>query len=134
MLINHKTGGCRVVAIRPGDDFVEFCPTHPDRRLVYLVTPYQRAVTGSWTCGGSYIRARYTTNYCSTECRNADKREYGREYARTHRPSRAGEAPPAQDCACYGQSFKPDRRDTRFCSPGCRVKAHRAGKGKDAVN
>lgn len=47
-----------------------------------------------------------------------------------------GSEPPlaARPCAGCGASFVPSRRDRRHCSPGCRVRAHRARPQHDAVD
>jgi hypothetical protein len=107
-----------------------FAPVAPDR----LFCP---SCARNWCqrCGGKLYRIDWYDERtypsgnqrhcppCSRERARDMSRERGRRYRTRHRRRL-----PTASCACCGGPFRPERTTGRYCSPRCRVAAHRARK------
>jgi endogenous inhibitor of DNA gyrase (YacG/DUF329 family) len=87
-------------------------------------------------CGAPIVirtPSRFVRRFCSRRCwqryywqaHKAEKTEYQRRYRARRQQQQAAEPPPGAAAACEvcGKPFTRVRRDRRFCSPRCQVKA-----------
>lgn len=83
-------------------------------------------------CEARYVpfgRLGHPVMFCSMKCRKADHNARRQVLRAEYRPSRAKRQQPIVCGQCF-ERFTPKRSDAKFCSGGCRVKAHLAKGAK----
>jgi hypothetical protein len=88
--------------------------------VVYIAAEDNTATITRWLLIDGQQRFRFCSPQCHTDAKTAKVRQ-----SNAKRPRVAHNQVACQQC---GSTFTPKRADTRFCSPRCRLQAHRKAR------